>query len=243
MAINKKLVAVLVIVIFLISVIAVSAFPIKLYSKDKKSKAQKSDSSKTKESNFINLIKNKNKNNNSNYQNVKQNLDGNNHETTGPVRITRAEVTGTAYVGEAFNVIVEAFDPDDDVTGISLGKSPYGAGNWQPKYCSNVRRCELSWSINDASFGNNIYRIMAINNKNQIISSTISVSVINRPASGGFILRTAAIDAVNYQSRDIINYIMNTNIKIRNTAGSQYSVGNPFVNFGVSGNELFGVSY
>src|SRR3989344_1813461 len=94
---NKKLISLLVIFVFLFSFFSiVDAVPIKLVkdvSKDKKSDDSNSKHSSDMVSKLKILLKSK-ANNNS----VSQNIEGNNQEITGPIRITRAEVEGSVYV-------------------------------------------------------------------------------------------------------------------------------------------------
>ena len=66
--------------------------------------------------------------------------------SNGPLQITSKTIIGNAYTNEQFTIKATANDPDDKVTGISLGKTPYGRGNWQPQSCSDFT-CIISWNL------------------------------------------------------------------------------------------------
>ena len=233
---NKKIIAIFLLCTFLLSIISVSAVPIKLKINNNQKKNE--ETNKTKETkNQGKLILRLPQN----VTTIKQ-FFGGGPTAHGPITITRAYSEGNLYIGENFNVIIEASDPDDEVTAISLGREPYGSGNWNSQSCDS-NRCEKTWSLSEQSPGTYVYRIMARNSRGQTISSSLTLELIDRPVSSSFIFRTAAMDAGEFLTTGVVDYINNVEINVINSFGSVSSVGIPFANFNVHTGNIFSVSY
>ena len=167
------------------------------------------------------------------------------HVNNSMPRFDCIRISQPVLLNQAFTVEATASDPDNTMSALTLGVSPYRQEDFRRQVCASGNSCTKNWTLHESEPGMHTYQVKAKNDRNQIIVESVTVNVVEHAVADAFIFRTAGVEAGPYFADRAYEYIDPVMVTVRDRRGHLLGsqAGRPFATFRVDPDLLYVVNY